>query len=62
VKIHLDDTDSELRHLDPRTKFINDIHYVIFDTFIADLNKQKMAYIEVKEKFEFLCNKNQDRN
>jgi len=47
---HLDDTDSEERQLDPRAKFISDIHYVICDKFIAELNKRKMAYIEVEEK------------
>jgi len=38
---HLDDTDSEERVLDPRAKFMSDIHYVICDKFIAELNKRK---------------------
>jgi hypothetical protein len=62
IKIHLDDTDSEERQLDLRTKFVSDIHYVIRDKFIADLKKQKVVYIEVEEKFEFLTIKNPDRN
>lgn len=40
---------------------MSDIHYVICDKFIAELNKRKMAYIEVEEKFGFLFNKNPDR-
>ncbi|KAL4105081.1 hypothetical protein QTP88_020356 [Uroleucon formosanum] len=47
--------------LDPRAKFMSDIHYVICDKFIAELNKRKMTYIEVEEKFGFLFNKNPDR-
>jgi hypothetical protein len=41
---------------------MSDIHYVICDKSIAELNKRKMAYIKVKEKFEFLFSKNPDRN
>ncbi|KAL4152757.1 hypothetical protein QTP88_000590 [Uroleucon formosanum] len=60
---HLDDTNfgSEERQLDSRAKFMSDIHYVICDKFIAELNKRKMAYIEVEKKFGFLLNKNPDR-
>jgi hypothetical protein len=39
---------------------MSDIHYVFCDKFISELNKRKMAYIEVEEKFGFLFNKNPD--
>jgi hypothetical protein len=40
---------------------MSDIHYIICDKFIAELNKRKMAYIEVEKKFGFLLNTNPDR-
>lgn len=39
---HLDGTNSEERQLNTRAKFISDIHNVICNKFISELNKRKI--------------------
>ena len=53
----LDETKSENAVLSEREHFLYNVHYVICDSIIAELDKRRSVYAFLESRFGFICNR-----